>query len=263
MLSRLILGLSAALASFTTPGSAECTREDLLAAAESYVTAQTSGNIDSLSLSPTNFTYQENNQKADIATGILAQALQIDLNRTTADTLECASYTLLISATGSTPYIISTQIRHTDANPTTISSIDSIIATTGDLFFNATQTLSYLRAETWGPLPVSKQTNRTELRRIGDAYLDMWTDAGAADSIPWGTGCERVEGSALTRPCGASLPRGGSAVNNGNRRYVVDEESGSVEVLCSFDSLGSLPDSHEIRVEGGKVKYVHTVTVMH
>jgi hypothetical protein len=46
------------------------------------------------------------------------------------------------------------------------------------------------------------------------------------------------------------------------RRYVIDEMLGSVDVLCNFESLGQMPDSHEIRVEGGKVKYVHTVTVL-
>ena len=89
----------------------------------------------------------------------------------------------------------------------------------------------------------------------------MWTDAKAADNIPWGTDCERVEGSQYTRPCGKSLPRGGSKKNNGNRRYVIDETVGSVDVLCSFDSLGNYPDTHEIRVIDGKLKYVHTITV--
>jgi hypothetical protein len=46
------------------------------------------------------------------------------------------------------------------------------------------------------------------------------------------------------------------------RRYVIDEVMGSVDVLCQFDSLGAWPDSHEIRIVDGKVKYVHTVTVM-
>lgn len=89
----------------------------------------------------------------------------------------------------------------------------------------------------------------------------MWTNTTAADTIPWGTDCERVEGSMLTKPCGASLPHGGSTKPNGMRRYVIDETVGSVDVLCAFDSLGDYPDSHEIRLEAGKVKYVHTVTV--
>ncbi|KAJ2990271.1 hypothetical protein NUW58_g3033 [Xylaria curta] len=262
MFSRLVFGLGVALASLVTFGHAECTREGLLAAANSYLAAQTSGNIAGLKLSGTNFTYQQNNKKADIKTGVLSQSLKIDLNRTTADTVACASYTMLISSTGSKPYVISTQIRHPGDDTSTILMIDSIVATTGALFFNAKQTLSYIQKENWGVLDESLRANRTELKRVGDAYLDMWTDAKAADSIPWGTDCERVEGSALTKPCGASLPRGGSAKNNGNRRYVIDETVGSVDVLCSFDSLGNLPDSHEIRLEGGKVKYVHTVTVM-
>ena len=45
-------------------------------------------------------------------------------------------------------------------------------------------------------------------------------------------------------------------------RYVIDEVVGSVDVLCQFDSLGTMPDSHEIRVVDGKVKYVHTITAL-
>jgi hypothetical protein len=46
------------------------------------------------------------------------------------------------------------------------------------------------------------------------------------------------------------------------RRCVIDETIGSVQVSCQFDSLGAWLDSHEIRFEKGKVKYVHTVTVL-
>lgn len=67
------------------------------------------------------------------------------------------------------------------------------------------------------------------------------TDSEAADTIPWG----RVEGSGLTKPCGACLPHGGSKEKNKDGRYVVDEVFGSVGVLCKFNSLGDWPDSHE------------------
>ncbi|KAK3379062.1 hypothetical protein B0T24DRAFT_144692 [Lasiosphaeria ovina] len=251
-----VLGFFAA-----SPVSADCTREDLLAAANSYVNAVTAGKIDGLKLSSTNFTYQENNKAADIKRGVLSQPLKIDLNRSTADTVACASYTMIISSGGSKPYVLATQLRHDAGDASTISMIDTIAATTGSLFFNPKQTLGYIQKENWGVLDAADRPSRDLLKRVGDAYLDMWTDAKAADSIPWGTNCERVEGSSLTRPCGGSLPHGGSAKNNGNRRYVIDEAVGSVDVLCSFDSLGSLPDSHEIRLEAGKVKYVHTVTV--
>ncbi|KAI4870273.1 hypothetical protein F4820DRAFT_455403 [Hypoxylon rubiginosum] len=261
--------ISILLATVATPASAECTRDGLLAAAASYVAAQASGSTENLPLSATNFTYRLNNAAVDIAAGPLGRALPVDYNRTSADTTACASYTLLISASGPAPYVISTQIRHPTAddgssNDTTseIALIDTIAATTGALFFDAARTLSLVSQENWAPLEETQRPSREELKRVGDAYLDMWTDAGAADTIPWGTDCERVEGSMLTRPCGATLPRGGSQKTNGDRRYVVDEALGSVDVLCSFDALGDMPDSHEVRVEGGLVKYVHTVTVL-
>ncbi|KAK3399918.1 Gar1/Naf1 RNA binding region-domain-containing protein [Sordaria brevicollis] len=239
--------------------SAECTREGLLAAANSYVAAFSAGRFDALQLASTNFTYQENNKAADIKRGVLSQSHIISLNRSTADIVACASYTMIISlASGSNskPYVIGTQIRHpADGDTSIITSIDTIAATTGSLFFNAQKTLGYIQKENWGIIdPPANRPSRELLKKVGDAYLDMWTDAKAADSISWGTDCERVEGSQYTRPCGTQLPRGGSAKRNGNRRYVIDEVVGSVDVLCSFDALGNMPDSHEIRVEDGKVK---------
>jgi len=242
--------------------SAECTREGLLAAANSYVLAQTAGKLDSLKLSAENFTYQENNKAVDVKKGLLTTPLKIDLNRSTADTVACASYTLSISTSGSKPYVLATQIRHRNNDTSTIAVIDTIAASTGALFFNAQKTLDYIKAENWSTIAESKRPSRETLKKVGDAYLDMWTDAKAADSIPWGTNCERVEGSQYTNPCGKSLPRGGSAKNNINRRYVIDEVIGSVDILCTFQAVGNYPDSHEIKLdEDGKVKYVHTVTV--
>ncbi|KAL2193276.1 hypothetical protein P885DRAFT_45781 [Corynascus similis CBS 632.67] len=254
------------LLSTTTPILAACTRADLLLAASEFVTAVFGGNVSSLPFA-SNFTYQENNKPASINdTPVFSEPLSIDLTRSTADTVACASYTLIVSASGAIPYVLATQIRHaggSDENdgPGPFTQIDTIAATTGSLFFDAAKTLGYLRNESWAEIPEAERPSRELLRQVGDAYLDMWTDPNAADSISWGTDCERVEGSQYTRPCGEQLPRGGSQQNNGNRRYVIDEVVGSVDVLCSFDALGSLPDSHEIRVEDGKVKYVHTVTV--
>ncbi|KAK4169631.1 hypothetical protein QBC43DRAFT_351683 [Cladorrhinum sp. PSN259] len=247
--------------------TAACTREALLSTASKFVAAVQAGNITSLPLSATNFTYQENNKASTLthSGGPFAQPLKIDLSRSTADTVACASYTLIISTSGSKPYVLATQIRHENSDDaSTISLIDTIAATTGSLFFNAKKTLDYVQKETWTAIaPESDRPSRELLKKVGDAYLDMWTDANAAGTIPWGTDCERVEGSQYTRPCGANVPKGGSKTNNGNRRYVIDEVVGSVDVLCSFDALGNpkYPDSHEIRVEAGKVKYVHTVTV--
>jgi hypothetical protein len=154
----------------------ECTRDGLLAAAQSYIAAQTTGKIDGLKLS-SNFTYQQNNKISTLSTSLLNTPYKFDLNRSTADTVACASYTMWISSSGSKPYIVSTQIRHNDNNTSEIAMIDTVAATTGDLFFNAKDTLKYIKAEDWTSLPASSRPSRELLRKVGDAYLDMWTDA--------------------------------------------------------------------------------------
>jgi hypothetical protein len=270
----------AALLSLVPESSAECTRAGLLSATQSYLAAQAAGKPSTLALTASNFTYQQNNKVSDITKGLISTPYAIALNRSIADTIACASYTMWISTSGAKPFVVSTQIRHANNDTSTISMIDTVAATTGDLFFNASKTLGYIQKEDWSEVAEGQRSSRELLKKVGDAYLDMWTDKNAADSIPWGTQCERVEGSCklqiragprstiltgcivYTNPCGASLPRGGSAKKNGLRRYVIDEVMGSVDVLCQFDSLGAWPDSHEIRVLDGKVKYVHTVTVM-
>ncbi|CZR52651.1 uncharacterized protein PAC_02528 [Phialocephala subalpina] len=51
-----------------------------------------------------------------------------------------------------------------------------------------------------------------------------------------------------------------------NRRHVVDEAMGVVDMFLGFPGLDHtqgttpMPDSHAFRVEGGKIRYVHTVS---
>lgn len=56
-------------------------------------------------------------------------------------------------------------------------------------------------------------------------------------------------------------PRGWSAIENEARMYVVDEVLRAVDVLGSFNSLGSWLDSNEVSVVAGQAKYVLTVTI--
>ncbi|KAK1749753.1 hypothetical protein QBC47DRAFT_439774 [Echria macrotheca] len=239
---------------------AACSRESLLAAAEKYVELQASGKLDLTTLSAAaTVAYKENNANHDIKTGVLSQGLKVSYNRSTADPVACASYTELVALTPK-PYVIATQITH-NATDMSVTLIDTIAATTGALRFDAATTLKYFQAEDWSTLPAEKRPSRELLRNTIDAYLDMWTNATAIDAIPFGTPCERVEGSARVSPCTGGAPRGGSKQPNNMRRYVIDEVVGSADVLCQFSAVGAIPDSHEVRIEGGKVRYVHTITL--
>jgi hypothetical protein len=122
--------------------------------------------------------------------------------------------------------------------------------------------------ETWDPIPLDKRDSRAVIQAAGDAYFNRFNNASFA--VPFGTPCARLEGGAYTDPrgsgngtCGLGLP---STITVTNRRYVVDEEMGAVSIYLGFPGLDRsvadkpMPDSHFFRVEGGKIRYIHTVT---
>ena len=249
-----------AILSLTSPALGDCTREVLIAAADAYVAAQGNGTLGDLQkLLTSDYKYQENNKASTVAAGVISTALKIANRRTTADTVACASFTELVSTTPK-PYVIGTQLRHT-ADGTQITLIDVIAATTGSLSFNAAKTLGYIQKETWSTIDPSKYDSRELLQNTADAYLDMWTNASAYNAVPWGTPCERVEGSSLNSPCTVGAPKGGSTSRNSMRRYVIDQSLGSADVQCAFSAVGGVADSHEFRLENGKLRYVHTITL--
>ncbi|KAK3316630.1 hypothetical protein B0H66DRAFT_479217 [Apodospora peruviana] len=248
-----------------TKAAANCSRADLIAVADAYVAAQTAGKLDALSkVLASNWTYEENNKVIDVAKGVLSKALKIDNRRTIVDTTACATFTELVIADAASPYVIGTQLRHDAALKITL--IDSVASTTGSWLFDAKKTLDFVKQEKWDPIPEDKRDSRAAIQAAGDAYMDMWNDAKASDKVPWGTPCTRLEGSAYTgkgRPddsCKAGIPSNHNQAPNTHRRYVVDETMGSVNILCIWEHMMNAADSHEFRLEGGKLRYVHTMT---
>src|SRR3569833_3145415 len=242
-----------------------CNRTAMLAAADAYVAAQVAGKLDpKQSNAADKWLYVENIKEIGPKDGVLAKALKIDHRKTNVDMTVCATYTELISASG--PYVIGTQIRHDAAGK--LASIDSIASTTGSWLFNATKTLSYVSKEAWDEIPVENRDKREFMQAIADAYLDVFSNATAADLIPWGVPCARLEGSMYT---GKGLPTdrctsGGTFKINSNqapnihRRYVIDESIGSVSVFCLWQHMMNAADSHEFRFLDSKLVLVHSMT---
>lgn len=265
----LALGLAASVAaapSSTVNRRATCDRAVLLAAADAYVASQTAGTLASLTAltAKAGFSYVENNVKKDMSTGVAAKAVKIDSRRTIVDMTQCATFTELIAASNKPPYVIGTQIHH--AGDGSVALVDSVASTTGSWLFNATATLMYARQEKWDPIPAEKRDKREVIQAAGDAYMDLWSSATAQSRVPWGTPCSRLEGGAYTGKglptdsCAAGIPSNHSQAPNSNRRYVIDEEMGSVSILCVWEHMMNAADSHEFRLEGGKLRYVHTMT---
>jgi hypothetical protein len=259
-----------ALCALLPLAAAVCNRTALEAFADDYVLAHENGQLGHLQNIADNFTYYENNKTTDITSGVFFNALVIDHRRTTFDLVECATFTELVvthNVSGEpAPYVIGTQIRHSH-DDMSCYMMDMIATTTGNWLFNATQTLYWVNRESWGVLPEADRSSRQVLKAAADAYLDMWSNASAEAAVPWGTPCARLEGSAYTGngsptdSCKPGIPTNHNQAPNINRRYVIDEELGSASVLLIFDHLQHAPDSHEFRLEKGKLRYVHTMTV--
>ncbi|PGH17021.1 hypothetical protein AJ79_01405 [Helicocarpus griseus UAMH5409] len=204
--------------------TAQCDRAILEEATAQFVATQTSGQISVFTALADNVEYTENFQPADINTSLLATALAIDNNRSLHDTTACATYTELIITDPAHPYVTGTQMRFTDNK---VSRIDMIITDEGDWLFDAAGTLLYAQSENWDPIPEDQRDTREVIRAGGDAYLNLFNDPNV--EVP---------------------------------RYVIDETMGTVDVFLNFGGENGLPDSHEFRLEGGKLRYVHTLTVM-
>lgn len=97
---------------FSVPGFSQgtCTRADLQAAVDSYLTAQKSGNPGALSLS-TPAKYIENTVETTLDKSIVKSALKIDFSRSLLDTTICESFTEVIVTDASHPYVLGVRLK--------------------------------------------------------------------------------------------------------------------------------------------------------
>ncbi|KAK3343432.1 hypothetical protein B0T25DRAFT_508237 [Lasiosphaeria hispida] len=241
--------------------SAACERGALAEVAHRYTAAQSlaqAGYIKNLTPSTS---YLENGVAANISAGILTKALKIDHSRSIYDVTQCAAYTELI-VTDPVQYVIGTQI-YLGSN-SSITKIETIVTDKDDWLFNAKHTLHYALQEDWEPIPIAKRDTRDTIKAAADSYLDLFKKGTGSVAVPWADNCRRLEGGLYTAPgdtCNSGVPSG---VDLANRRYIIDEVLGVVDVFLAFGgglNRTGLPDSHEFRIEGGKIRYVHTITV--
>ena len=253
---------------FATTARAECSRATLQNLADTYVKAQSAGKAGLLPLAK-GASYAENNKAMDIGQGVLAGPLKVDFTRSFHDTTQCASFSELVAATDPHPYVIHTRI---EAAPDgKIAKIESVVTDAGDWMFGAAEHLAVTRTEKWDAIPEAKRDTRAAIQAAADAYLDNWGDPELA--VPHGTPCYRLEGRINTgtkNPAGNTCDMGAfpQKLKVGHRRYVIDETLGAVSVFHDFPWLDAglppeqgTPASQMYRVEGGKNRYIHEVTV--
>lgn len=257
-----LIFLGAALLAPATYAQISCTRAGLQAAADLYVAAQTKGDTAGLPLA-NGLGYVENFKPIAIAEGLIKKPMKIDHTMHLIDTATCQTFTEVIVTDKAAPYVIGTRLR---VNHGLIAEIEMVWTTTGYWLFNADNYLKYAKEENWGTIAAGQRDTRATIVAAANAYLDAFLE-GKGDLVPWGYPCNRTEGGAHTGngskedTCQVGVPSG---VNIANRHFVVDETTGTVVAFCTFGAGGPTSsgsaDTHLFRIEGGKLRYVHTLT---
>ncbi|KAM7215500.1 hypothetical protein V8F06_009066 [Rhypophila decipiens] len=257
-INRLFL-LVAAASQVTGQSAYACDRPSLVEVTKRYIAAQSLGEVRYLKGLIPSTIYTENYKVANVTSGILSRPLRIDHSRSIHDTTTCSTYTELVIADPTHPYVIGSQIHILNG---TISKVETLVTDNDDWLFNAQHTLVYALRENWELIPADKRDTRETIQAAADAYLNLFNNGSV--QVPWADDCKRLEGGLYTAPgdtCNSGVPSGVDLVN---RRYVIDETAGTVDVFLNFGGGpggSGLPDSHEFRIENGKIKYVHTITV--
>ena len=263
-LSMLVLLFSIVLVNAANVlASSECSRAELQATTGKYLDALKKG-LPSLMPINAQTKYIENRKEIPFGDGIWQEPLSIDFHRSLLDVDSCQTYTEIIHANGSHPYVIGTRLKVEDGK---ISEVESLVSDDNDWLFNAADYLKYSSTEKWDIIPVKKRSNRQALIQVASDYFDIFQDYSAFDKVPWGIPCVRIEGGAYTNPnndpnpsCTVGVPKGGG-VPMTNRHYLVDVDMGAVVGFVDFGGANGLPDAHTFRLENGKLRYVHVITL--
>jgi len=263
LLVTAIVAAGVVFAPSASSAQVSCSREGLQRAIDLYIAAQGKGDTSGLPLA-SGLGYYENLAVTDINNGVVKTAMKIDSQMSLIDVSTCQTFTQVVVTNKEKPYVLGTRMR---VNRDKIAELEILWTTTGYWLFNADNYLKYQTEEKWGVIPAAQRDTRSTLVAAANAYLDAFLE-GKKDLVPWGYPCNRTEGGMhtgrgeATDSCDVGVPSG---VNIANRRFVVDETTGSVQVFCTFgagspNGGSGAPDSHLFRVENGKLKYVHTIT---
>jgi hypothetical protein len=246
-----------------TPAAAGCTRASLQGAVDKYLDALKKGNPSLMPLAP-QAKYIERRKEIPFGQGIWQAPLVVDFSRSLYDVDICEIFAEVISAKTSHPYVIGTRLKVVDDK---ITEVESLVSDTRDWLFDADNYLKYSSTESWDIIPPEKRSDRKTLIKVASDYFDIFQDYSAFDKVPWGIPCVRIEGGMYTNPknepnpsCTVGVPKGGG-VPMTNRRYIVDLDMGAVVGQVDFGGEKGLWDSHIFRLENGKLRYVHVITL--
>jgi hypothetical protein len=254
----LSLSAETALLSAANTG---CTRMSLQRNVDKYLEALKMGAPSIMPLA-SQAKYIENRKEIQLGQGLWQAPLDINFHRSLLDVETCQTFTEIIHTGSSHPYVIGTRLKIVDDK---ISEIEALVTDRDDWLFNADNYLKYSSLEKWDILSAAKRSDRQTLIKAANAYFDVFSDRSSP--APFGIPCARLEGGMYTNPSGdpnASCTGGPpleGTLKITHRRFVVDLDMGTVVGLVDFGEANGWPDTHMFRLENGKIRFVHTLTM--
>ncbi|MBN1756899.1 MAG: T9SS type A sorting domain-containing protein [Chitinispirillaceae bacterium] len=241
-----------------------CTREVLQKLVDGFIAALEAADPDKMTLAD-GAVYSENMKASSFNAGVWKTKLKVGLHRDFLDIDSCKIFTEVMDYESADPHEVGAQITVKDGK---ISQINALVSSVGDWALDDKSSFKFrydiASKEKWGIIPDADRDDRETIQAAGDAYLDLFNDTSV--EVPWGKPCGRLEGGMYTgnknnlddpnQSCNVGVPSG---VMINARTYVVDVELGTVSILCKFG--GAMPDSHLFRIESGKLRYVHTISI--
>lgn len=259
-MSRIVLrGVLGAVLGISLTGMAQarCTRPQLGAVVNRYLSAQGEGNPALMPLAAS-VHYVQNDKPLALNRGILRRPLKIAFHRSLLDTATCQTFTDVIVTNPAHPYVLGVRL---GLRGHKISQIQTIVTQTGDWLFSAANDLKDAPKQNWSVIPKDQRNTRKQLIAAANAYFNLFDNKRT--KVPWGRPCRRLEGGMLTGKglptdtCNVGVPSGLHIVD---RHFVVDPAIGGVVGLVRFGKHG-LPDAHMFRVFHGKIRAIQTLTV--
>jgi hypothetical protein len=255
---RLVVLAMLLVAAMQASAQTSCARAELQAAVDAYLAAQRAGRAALLPMAAA-ARYIENTAATPLDQGILKSALKIDFSRSLLDTAICETFTEVIVADKSHPYVLGVRTKVVNRR---ITELETLVTDADDWLFNADNFLKWSPTEDWGTIPPAARDTRQTLIAAANAYFDVFDDKTAR--VPWGTPCNRLEGGIRTgkgQPddsCNVGVPANGG-MKLTDRRFIADPDTGAVVGFIRWPT--TVPDSHLFRVENGKLRFVHSLTV--
>jgi hypothetical protein len=248
-----VVALLVAVAAYNSgAAAAECTRAQLSATVNSYLSALSAHNYRRLPLAR-HVGYTENGMPRELGEGFWKSAGAVRLKRSALDTRTCGTATQAIIEEDGKPIIYAVRLQLVHGR---IAEAETLLARAKDFAFKPQGVLETADQDWEGILPAQDRTPRAVMIKAADDYYSMFAKEPTA-SVPFGRPCDRWENGTKTTKNGDCSPKG-LVINQPARRIpVVDEQAGIVVAFIHF--ARSLPDMHMFKMKEGKVVLVQAV----